>query len=234
MLMKPRNSVYKIRMKDIPPQERPRERIINHGVESLSNAELLSAVLGFGSRDESVLHLSNKLLVEYTLGKLSRASVNELKKIFGISDAKACRIIAAMELGRRAAFEKEKNARFIEGPDDVAKMLMPRMRNLKQEFFRGLYLNSKKRVIKDGIISIGGLNTNNAHPREVFGPALRESAAALILVHNHPSGDPTPSKRDVEVTRRLLRAGKMLGIDLLDHVIIGKNEYASFKEAGLI
>jgi DNA repair protein RadC len=234
MLMKSGNSVYKIGMKDIPPHERPRERMMNLGVESLSNAELLSAILGFGSRNENVLRISNKLLVEYTLEKLSRASVNELKKIFGVSDAKACRIIAAMELGRRAAFEKEGNTNFIAGPADVAKMMMPRMSNLKQEFFRGLYLDSKKRPIKNGIISVGSLNTNNAHPREVFGPAMKEGAAALILVHNHPSGDPTPSKSDLGVTRKLLHAGEMLGIDLLDHVIIGRNEYVSLKEAGFI
>jgi DNA repair protein RadC len=226
--------MYKLRMKDIPQHDRPRERIINLGVESLSNSELLSAVLGSGSRNEDVLYLSNSLLAEYSLGKLSRASANELKKTLGISDAKACRIIAAMELGRRAASGKEKSGRKIDEPADVAKILMPGMRNLRREFLRGLYLDSKGGVINDRIITIGVLNTNNAHPREVFGPAMMDGAAALIVAHNHPSGDPTPSSLDISVTRKLIRAGRILGIDLLDHVVIGKNGYVSFKEAGLM
>jgi len=232
--MKIEDCSYKIGMKDVPPEERPRERMIRHGVESLSNSELLSALLGSGSTKENVLQVSGRMLAKYSLGELSRAGVNELKGVLGIGDAKACRITAAMELGKRAVSEKETAAGFIDGPDDVARMMMPRMRNLKKEFFRGIYLNSKKRILKEEVISVGGLNTNNAHPREVFGPAMRESAAALVLVHNHPSGDPSPSRDDIIVTRKLLRAGRILGIDVLDHVIIGDGVYASLKEGRLI
>ncbi|MBN2330750.1 MAG: DNA repair protein RadC [Candidatus Aenigmarchaeota archaeon] len=220
-------------MKDIPTRERPRERMMMHGVGILSNSELLSAVLGFGSKNESVLHLSNKILAEYSLGQLSQASVNELGGFFGISKAKACRIIAALELGRRATSEKERMSGVVEYPADVAR-LMNDMRNSKQESFRGVYLDSKMRIIKEGIISIGGLNTNSFHPREVFGPALIEAAEAVILVHNHPSGDPAPSKDDIKATARLTKAGKMLGVEVLDHIIIGKDGYVSLKESGML
>jgi DNA repair protein RadC len=232
--MKPENSCYKIKMKDLPEHERPRERIIGNGVGSLSNSELLSAIIGFGSGEEGVAELSNRILADYSLERLSRAGANELKKISGISDAKACRILAAMELGRRAASQKGGKRVSVESPGDVAGMLMPGMRNLEKEVLRGVYLDSKKHIIKDEIISVGGLNTNSTHPREVFGPALRESAAAVILVHNHPSGDPAPSGDDVGVTKKLGEAGRVVGIELLDHLIIGKNGYVSLMEEGLL
>jgi DNA repair protein RadC len=233
-MMKSQNSKYRIKMKDLPEHDRPRERIIGSGVDSLSNSELLSAILGFGSGNEGVMDLSNRIMANYSLEKLSRAGVSELKKIFGISDAKACRIIAAMEIGRRAACEMSAEGRVVESPADLARVLVPRMRNLRKEFLRGIYLDSKRRIIGNEIISVGGLNTNSTHPREVFGPALRESAAALVLVHNHPSGDPAPSKDDLKVTRKLSEAGRLVGIELLDHLIIGKNGYVSLMEEGIL
>jgi len=232
--MKRSNPRYKIKMKDIPVHERPRERIINSGVSSLNNSELLSAIIGFGSGDEGVTELSNRILSKYSLERLARASVGELNEIFGISDAKACRIVAAMELGRRAATPKFGKRMTLDNSSDVAGIVVPEMRNLNKEILRGIYLDSKKHIIKNEVISVGGLNTNNTHPRDIFGPAVRESAAAVIVVHNHPSGDPTPSKGDIDATKKIVRVGKILGIDLLDHLIIGKNGYVSLREEGFL
>ena len=232
--MKRSNPRYKIKMKDIPVHERPRERIINSGVSSLNNSELLSAIIGFGSGDEGVTELSNRILSKYSLERLARASVGELNEIFGISDAKACRIVAAMELGRRAATPKFGKRMTLDNSSDVAGIVVPEMRNLNKEILRGIYLDSKKHIIKNEVISVGGLNTNNTHPRDIFGPAVRESAAAVIVVHNHPSGDPEPSEADLETTKRLIKSAKLLDIDILDHIIITKIKFFSFKEKGLI
>jgi DNA repair protein RadC len=232
--MKLSSPEYRVMMKDLPLHQRPRERLLSHGAEALSNAELLSAILGFGTRKESVLDLSSRILSEYSLERLSNARVRELKMIAGLSSAKACGILAALELGKRAACERSAEGRAIESPEDLVKLLLPRMRNLRREFLRGIYLDSKKRLLGNEVISVGGLNTNNVHPREVFAPAVRDSAAALVLVHNHPSGDPAPSKDDLKVTRKLTEAGRMLGIEVLDHIIIGRNTYMSMREEGLI
>ncbi len=225
---------YRLEMKDVPLHQRPRERLLSHGAESLSNAELICAIVGSGGRNGGVFQLAGKILSEYSLPRLSNASVRELNKIPGLSNAKACSILSAIELGRRAACEMNVEGNTVESPDHIAKLMIPRMRNLKKEFLRGIYLDAKKRMIGNDIISIGCLNTNSVHPREVFSTAVRDSAAGMILVHNHPSGDPSPSDDDVKFTKKLIKSGKLLGIEIVDHVIIGRNGYVSFREMGII
>ncbi len=228
---KSKNIRYKI--KDLPKEERPRERLIKLGPENLSNAELLAIIIGTGSVNENVLNLANRLLSKYDIKRLSQTTVTELKKITGIKDAKACQIAAAFELGKRLSITKSLNKQ-ITTPSDIANLFMPRMRGLKKEFLKGVYLDSKCRIIKHENISVGGLNTNIIQPREAFKTAILEDAAAIILVHNHPSGDPTPSSDDINLTVKLKEMGKLIGIELLDHIIIGDNKYVSLKERDMI
>jgi len=224
---------HKIKIKDLPEEERPRERLIRLGPTSLSNAELIAIIMRTGNKNENVLYLANRLLTNYDLKTLSQVTVGELKKIFGIKDAKACQIVAAFELGRRPLdyIEPKQSVR---NPRDIVNLLMLRLQNLKKEFLMGVYLDSKSRIIKYETISVGGLNTNTVHPREVFRTAISEAAAAVILVHNHPSGDPTPSKEDIKLTTKLMEAGDIMGIKILDHIIIGGSKYFSLKERNLI
>jgi DNA repair protein RadC len=231
--MKAVSHSYPVKMRELPLHERPRERLMSHGPEALSNTELLSVILGSGTKNESVMNLSARILSSYGFERLSDAGHRQLKTVHGISDAKACTILASVELGKRIATGGHAGRRSVQGPEDVAMMVAPRMRGLRKEHFRGIYLDSKKHVIKDELISVGGLNSNSVHPREVFGPAIRESAAALILVHNHPSGDPTPSRDDVKTTGMISEAAEMLGIELLDHIVIGRDGYRSLREEGL-
>jgi len=223
----------KYNIKDLPREERPRERLIKFGPENLSNAELLAIIIGIGSIKENVLNLANRLLSKYDIKRLSQTSITELKKIIGIKDAKACQIVAAFELGKRLSVSKNLKKQVMT-PSDIANLFMPRMRDLKKEFLKGVFLDSKCSIIKYETISVGGLNTNIIHPGEVFKTAILEDAVAVVLVHNHPSGDPTPSSDDVKLTVKLKKLGKLIGIELLDHIIIGDNEYVSFKERGLI
>jgi len=226
------------KIKDLPPEIRPRERMQKYGAAALSDAELLALMIRTGTRTESALVLAQRVLkgdggkagLEFVAG----ASIEELSKIKGIGLAKAIQIKAAVELGRRIMSHFRTDDKVISSPDDVKKLLMEEMRFLDREHFKIVLLNVKNRVISVENISIGSLNSSIVHPREVFKPAIKRSSAAVILVHNHPSGDPTPSREDVEVTRRLVEAGKILGIDVLDHVIFGNTNYFSFREKGLI
>ncbi|VVB73732.1 RadC-like JAB domain protein [uncultured archaeon] len=228
----PRN--LKVRLKDLPSMERPRERLMRLGPEGLSSAELLALLLGTGSRKESVLALANRLLARYDVAKLSALPPSELMKTFGVSHAKASALVAAFELGRRASIGSDARTKLsITNPADIARQLMPIMRRSKREMLKCVCLDAKARVLKHATVAIGGLNTNSVHPREVFQLAIEENAAAIILVHNHPSGDPTPSGLDITMTSRLSKAGDLLGIELLDHIIIGDGRYVSLKEEGL-
>jgi DNA repair protein RadC len=223
-----------MKIKSLPSDTRPRERLIKKGSEALSNAELLSVILRTGNKKENVLELSNKILKKYNLLSLSRVRINNLKKISGMGETKACQIVACFELGRRLlSFRKELKPR-IEKARDIAKLFMPHMANLKKEYFKGIYLDSRKRIIKEETIFIGNLNTSVIHPREIFQIAFNEGSAALILLHNHPSGDAWPSIDDIEITRQLVEAGEILGIEVLDHIIIGEKRYVSLKEQGFI
>jgi DNA repair protein RadC len=226
-----KNIKYKIR--DLPVEDRPRGRLIKLGPENLSNAELLAIIIGTGSIRENVLNLANRLLANYNIKRLSQITITELKKITGIKDAKACQIVAAFELGKRLSISKNLKKQIIT-PSDIADLFMLRMRDLKKEILKGVYLDSKCNVIKYETIAVGGLNTNTVNPGEVFKTAILEDAAAIILTHNHPSGDTTPSSDDIRLTRKLKQLGKLIGIELLDHIIIGDNEYVSFKEEGII
>ncbi len=222
----------KLKIKDFPLEERPRERLIKLGPKALSTGELLAIILRTGNKKENVLELSNRLIKEYSLQTLSRLRISRLKKTLGIGETKACQLIACFELGKRRAFLKNGN-KAINCAKDIAEFLMPELSNLKKEHFVGLFLDSRKKIIKHETIFIGSLDSSIIHPREIFKIALEESAAAIILVHNHPSGDPDPSIEDIEVTKQIAEAGNVLGVQVLDHVIIGNNRYISLKEKGL-
>ncbi len=228
------DKMKQIMVKDLPEEERPRERMIKYGSEGLSNTELLAILLRTGSRNESVLQLANKILSELKgILHLHEITVEELTTIKGVGPAKAIQIKAAIELGRRVSKQFTIDRYIIRSPRDVANYLMEDMRYLKQEQFLILLLDTKNHVISKEIISIGSLNSSIVHPREVFKPAIKKSASAIIAAHNHPSGDSTPSKEDIQVTNRLIEAGKILGIELLDHIIIGDGKYFSLKDEGL-
>jgi DNA repair protein RadC len=232
------NVEYHLTIKDLPEGERPRERLLKYGAENLTDAELLAIIIRTGSRSETAVNLSQRLLLGEKgvngLRFLVEASIEELGKIKGIGIAKAAQIKAAIEIGKRLASLSQSERPVIKCPGDVRNLLMEEMRYLDKEYFKIILLNIKNQVIHVEDVSVGSLNSSIVHPREIFKIAIRRSSAALILVHNHPSGDPTPSGEDVEITRRLVESGKLLGIDVLDHVIIGDGRYTSLKEKGLI
>ncbi len=222
---------YRLKIRDIPPSERPRERLIRHGSGALSNAELLAIILRTGTKRESVLNLAARILSEYSLRDLARASVGELKKIHGVSDAKACQIAACFELARRLSQEDGEKP-VIKSSEDAFRMLYPRLAQRKVEVFAGIYLNSRNRVLHVTEISRGGLEASVVQPREVFRIALEHASTRVIVAHNHPSGDPEPSNEDIAITKALKRAGELLGIELLDHLIIGGGRYISLRDRG--
>ncbi|MCP3741235.1 RadC family protein [Rossellomorea sp. BNER] len=222
-------------IRDYPNDERPRERMIQSGAKSLSNQELLAILLRTGTKSESVIQLSNRLLQTFEgLRLLKDASVEEITAIHGIGLAKAIQLMAAVEIGRRISNLTFDDRFSIRSPEDGANFVMNDMRFLSQEHFVCLFLNTKNQVLHKKTIFIGSLNASIVHPREVFKEAFRRSAASIICIHNHPSGDPTPSREDIEVTKRLVECGKIIGIDILDHLIIGEKKYVSLKEKGYL
>lgn len=224
-----------VMMKDVPNEDRPRERLIREGAAVLSNQELLAIILRSGTRNESVLQLSGRLVSHFEgLDLLRDASVEELKKVRGIGSAKAVQLLASFEIGRRMAQLRHDTRYTIRSPEDGANFVMEEMRILKQEHFVALFLNTKNQVLHKTTIFIGSLNASIVHPREVFKEAVRRSAAALICFHNHPSGDPSPSREDIEVTKRLASCGKILGVDVLDHIVIGDKKFVSLKQKGMM
>ncbi len=225
----------RLMIRDFPQDERPRERLIHSGASSLSNQELLAILIRIGTKDESVLQLSNRLLKHFEgLHLLKEASLEEITKIKGIGQAKAVQIMAAVELGRRISNLAFNDKYSIRSPEDGANYVMNDMRFLAQEHFVCLYLNTKNQVLHKQTLFIGSLNASIVHPREVFKEAFRRSAASIICIHNHPSGDPTPSREDIEVTKRLVECGRIIGIDILDHLIIGEKKFISLKEKGYL
>ena len=225
-----------IRVNDIPLNERPMEKLLQFGVESLSNEELLAILLRTGTKGENVIALSRRLLIELDgLDGLLNVSFEEASKIKGIKKVKACQIISMMELVNRVRTLKSKNENLkISSPKDVSSLLINEMSNLKQEVFKLILLNTKNVVIGTKDVFKGTLNSSIVHPREVFKEAIQRGSANIIVCHNHPSGDPTPSKEDIDITLRLKECGKIMGIGLLDHIIIGNNKYVSLKEKGII
>ena len=221
-------------IKELPPEERPRERLLRYGAGVLSNAELLAILLRTGTRKESAISLAHKILAkEQGLRYLIDSDTEQLSSISGIGQAKAAQLKAAIELGRRLSNYELGVDKPVKCPRDVADLLMEEMRYLKKEYMKLVLLNIKCNLISVEEISIGSLNASIVHPREVFNPAIRKSSASIIMVHNHPSGDPTPSSEDIAITARIFEAGKLLGIELADHIIIGDGRYTSMKEKGL-
>ena len=227
--------VTPLRIKDIPKEERPAERLRRQGVERLANKELLAILLRTGSRRESALALAEKLLARFgSLPHLAAATFEELVAVPGIGPAKAADILAAFELAKRLAEARMEFEGVVNCPADAAQMVLQELSWADKEHFMIIMLNTKNRVIAKKVISIGHLQASLVHPREMFKEAIRRSSAAIILVHNHPSGDLTPSKEDLLTTERLREAGAVLGIDVLDHIIVGDNRYFSFREHGLL
>jgi DNA repair protein RadC len=228
-------------LKAIPMADRPRERMLRLGPEQLTDAELLAIVLQTGTRELSVIELAHQLLhhceqrdPENRLHALLQLRPEELRQqVKGIGPTKLCQVIAALQLGLRAAAPPLRQVE-LNNPGAVYGYLAPRMAYLDHEQFVVILLNAKNRVIDVEPVSVGTLTTSLVHPREIFKPAIRRSAYAIILAHNHPSGDPTPSPEDREVTRRLIMAGRLIGIEVLDHLIIGHGAYTSLRERGLV
>jgi len=219
-----------MRMKDIPWYNRPGARLKKKGASSLSDAELLAIILGRGDKTENAVDLSNRVLGISNFNKLSELSLIELETLFK-NPVKAMKIVAMFELFRRTNRLKKKGFKTkIKTAEDVYRYFVDELETKNKEHFYALFLDTKNRIIGEELISVGTLNASLIHPREVFNPAIKASANSIILVHNHPSGECEPSKEDKEVTKQIKEAGKILGINLLDHVIIGKDNFKSFNE----
>lgn len=223
----------KMMIRDVHLADRPRERLVRQGAASLSNQELIAILLGTGTRNESVLVLANRVLSSFDkIQDLKDATIEEYTSVKGVGQAKAALLLAAVELGKRL-YRKHTEERFtIRSPEDAASYLMTDMTSLNQEHFVVLFMNVKNEVLHKQTIFIGSLNSAIVHPREIFREAVKRSAASIICAHNHPSGSPSPSPEDIEVTKRLVDAGALMGIEVLDHVIIGDHQFISLKEKG--
>jgi DNA repair protein RadC len=218
---------YVLKVRDMPLLAQPREKLIQQGPETLSLVELLAVVLNSGNKNEGVMEMSNRIIREYGERSIfAEKNVNKMSEDFDISIIKSCQIIACGEIGRRFYNKNANGFVCIRSAKDAYEYLRD-MYGLPKEHLRGLYLNSHNQVIHDEVISIGTINSNIVHPREVFRPAIEYNAVAIVLAHNHPSNIPTPSTQDVEITKQLVSAGKVLGINILDHVVITKNTYVS-------
>ncbi|HEY8418270.1 MAG TPA: DNA repair protein RadC, partial [Limnochordales bacterium] len=220
-------------MRELPSHERPRERLLAVGERHLSTRELLAILLRTGTARESALTLADRLLAHAgSLRRLAAMAPEDLLQVPGIGPAKAAQIKAALELARRLALEPRHERFAVRNPRDVAGLLMGDLRDLDREVFKVIMLDTKHRIIAIETLSIGDLSGTLVHPRELFKDAMRRNSAAVILAHNHPSGDPEPSPDDIDLTRRLVAGGRLLGIEVLDHIIIGDNRYVSLKERG--
>ena len=221
-------------MRDMPVDERPRERLMQVGPRAVSTTELLAITMRTGVGGENVLRLAERLLTHFKgLSGVARASITELQEVNGIGPAKAVEIKAALELGRRLLASAPEERPRVTSPADAANLLMAEMMLLEQEHLRLILLDTRNHVLGTPTIYKGSLNTSVIRVGELFRAAIKENAAAMIVAHNHPSGDPAPSPEDVHVTRQIVQAGKLLDIDVLDHVIIGHQRYVSLKERGL-
>lgn len=221
---------------EIPKDERPREKLLKYGAKSLTNSELIGILLRVGSNKDTAITLGQKILKEDEKGLLNlvNATPDSLNKFHGVSNAKAATILAAVELGKRISTTKANESFKITSPQDVSALVMEDMRYYKKEYFKIILLDTKNKVIDIMTISIGSLNSSIVHPREVFLEAVKKSSASIILLHNHPSGEVQPSREDINITQRLIEAGDIMGIKVLDHIIIGDGTYLSFKEENII
>jgi DNA repair protein RadC len=228
-----------IRIKDLPDSEKPRERLVEHGADALKSSELIAILLRTGLKGASAIQVAEQVLAKFvTLDNLSRASLTDLKQIKGIGRDKAIALKAAFTLARRMAGEIRQESPALDNPESIASLLREDNRSYEVEQFQVVSVNTRRKLIRVDKISQGTLDTLLVHPREVFKYALNAGAAAVVLVHNHPSGDPTPSEADIKVTRDLVRAGQVMKIEVLDHVIIGRaakgreKDYVSLRELG--
>jgi DNA repair protein RadC len=228
-----------LRLKDQPPSQRPRERLAEHGPDALSHAELIAILLRTGLKGANAVEIGGQLLQKFgTLQALARTSVDDLRSVKGIGRDKAVTLVAAFALARTMAKDLQRELPVLETPEAIVDLLREENRLRQVETFQVILLNTRRRLIRIESISQGTLDTILVHPREVFRPAIAAGAAAIILAHNHPSGDPTPSEADIKVTRDLIRAGQLLKIEVLDHIILGRatqerpKDYASLRELG--
>lgn len=225
-----------MRLNELPLWEKPREKLIREGSDRLSTVEILAILLRTGTRDKTVMDLAAEILSMDASGVryLADCTPEELRRIKGMGDAKICELMAAVELGRRVAASLPTERSRIAGSKDVADIFMEKMRYYRKEHFVCLLINAKGDIIEETEVSIGDLSSSAAGAREVFNNAVRRSAGSVILLHNHPSGDPTPSDQDIKTTRRLSEAGELLGIPVLDHIVIGDGIYVSMKAEGMM
>ncbi len=223
-------------MNENSSQQMPREKLIEHGIEALTISELLAIILNTGYKGESVIVLAKRLLREYgSNGLKDLKDVGDVRKATGLPEVKACQLVACFQLGR-IFFEKRESeiqSKLIRSPQDIFDFF-PDMQTIRKEQLRGVYLNARNKIIHSETISIGTITSNLVHPPEVFRPAMEFCAVGVIVVHNHPSGDPSSSDEDIAITQQLADAGKILGIKLIDHIIIAKNSWTSLKEEGII
>ncbi len=222
-------------IRELPMAERPLERFLTQGAEALSEAELLAIIIRTGTRAATAVDVSRRLLALDPAGLryLVNARIEELAVVGGVGRVKAAQIKAALEIGRRLAMRQETRVT-IRSPKDAEAVVAERLRYQEQEHFLVVLLNTKHHVLGVETVSVGGLSSSVVHPRDIFKSPVRRNAAAVILAHNHPSGDPTPSREDIDVTKRLAEAGKLLGIEVLDHIVVGDNRYVSFREKSLL
>jgi DNA repair protein RadC len=231
--------IANVRIHDLPAQERPRERLAAHGADKLSNPELIAILLRTGMKGMSAIHIAEQLLHQSgSLENLARAPLEDLRRIKGIGRDKAVTLKAAFTLARKMAEELRHESPLLDTPERIAELLREDHRHAQAETFQVVLLNTRRRLIKVETLSQGTLDTILVHPRDVFRAAITANAAAVVIVHNHPSGDPSPSEADIKVTRDLIRAGQLLKIEVIDHVILGRasserpKEYASLRELG--
>jgi DNA repair protein RadC len=225
---------YHPTIKELPSSERPRERLLHYGASALSSAELLAIVFRIGTRDENVVRMAERLLAGFGgLPGLARANPAELTRERGIGPAKAAQLKAALELGKRLLLASPEERPQVRSPADAANLVMLEMGLLEQEELRIMLLDTKNRVLDTHTVYRGSLNTSLIRVGELFREAIRANCASLIVVHNHPSGDPTPSPEDISVTKQIVEAGKLLDVDVLDHLIVGRQRFVSLKERGL-
>ena len=226
-----------VMVRDLPKEVRPREKLLQYGASALSDIELLAILLRTGTTSKSVLHLAEDVLAQYKdkgLAAIMHISPQEIASIHGIGLAKAATVVAAVELGRWLSERAARTLEKVEGPEDVARYVIPSLRFEQKEHFLAMFLDIRNRILALSTISVGSLTSSIAHPREVFREAIRYSAASVILVHNHPSGDPAPSREDIQLTKQMMKAGEIMGIPVLDHVVVAGDNFVSLKEANCL
>ena len=222
-----------MKIKDLPKHLRPREKMIEKGVENLKDVELLAIILRTGKKGKNVIELAGYILRKYPMKKLLDLDYETLLKIDGIDSGKACVLLSSFEIVKRSLKKLDNDLPVVDSPQDVVDQLTE-FRNKKKEYFVALYLNARNQIIQKEIIAIGILNASMVHPREVFEPAIRLHASAIIVAHNHPSGDPKPSVPDIKITKQLKDSANILAIDFVDHIVLSKSGFVSMKSMGLL